>query len=217
MQIAILDYGLGNLLSLSRALSKLGQPNSIVTTLHSADLEDIVILPGVGAFPEAMSNLNRLGLSQQLRDRAASDGPILGICLGMQLLFESSTEGGSSTRGLSIIPGRVERIPDSEPPSTYRVPHVGWSKVKVNYSGQTSPTITPALDNTEFYFTHSFRATPKNPNTVIGEVDLGNMAFAVAVGLRNTIGFQFHPEKSGVNGMALLSAAIELFQKDGKS
>lgn len=209
MSVAIIDFGLGNLLSLSRALDSQGVSNRVVTRLSGVSLDEPIVLPGVGAFGRAMSNINSIGLAGQLRDRAKGGAVIIGICLGMQLLFDYSTEGGPRTQGLGIVPGYVDAIPAPSRVREYRLPHVGWHGVEAN------PTITPQswhsryLTGREFYFTHSYGAVPADNSSIIGSVKLGENSVTAAVQVGNILGFQFHPEKSSDQGLALLKFACE--------
>lgn len=211
MGVVIVDYGLGNLMSLQRALEKLEVTHCVVSEHRSWDSSDLVLLPGVGAFPKAMDNIDHLQLRTAIRERAADGGPLVGICLGMQLLFDSSTEGEARVAGLSVIPGHVEAIPPSPDPSSYRVPNVGWSVVRKGFHNSAESWLDPFIVGKEFYFTHSFRAIPHDARTILGEVSLGNSQIAAVVEKDNILGFQFHPEKSGENGLRLLRAIVRRF------
>ena len=192
----ILDYGMGNLRSVEKALEKVG-----VTAVRTADRErarnaDGVILPGVGAFPKAMERVRELGLDALVADRVSEGRPVLGICLGMQLLFDSSPEN-EGDRGIGLLPGSVAPLPANG----HKVPHMGWSPVRWE---RPSP-LTDGLDREEpFYFVHSFAPVPQRGEDVLGTAAYGER-FACAVERPPLYGAQFHPEKSSVAGLRLLS------------
>jgi glutamine amidotransferase len=188
--IAIADYGMGNRRSVEKALAHVGAA-SVITADHDAIRgADAVILPGVGAFPEAMRNLRRTGLDQVLRELTQ---PLLGICLGMQLLFESSTEHEGAT-GLGILPGTVTRL---ESP---RLPHIGWNLV----SFERASVLTEGLpDAAAFYHVHSFACRPSDPDDVVGVSEYGER-FVSVVERGNVMATQFHPEKSSRDGLRML-------------
>ena len=195
MRVTLLDFGVGNLHSLSKAISR-AQPGALL--VESRDVQravgsDVLVLPGVGAFSHAAALLEQdLPL---LRDAILRGLPTIGICLGMQLLFDESEEGHG--RGLGVIPGRVERL------RTPRVPHMGWSRV--------APKGEPELPlDAAFYFAHSFVCRPSNAACVIAEATIGETRIPAAVRQGSLVGFQFHPEKSSRNGLALLAAALKL-------
>ena len=188
--IAIADYGMGNRRSVEKALAHVGA-ESVVT----ADVSDAsaIILPGVGAFPEAMRNLERTGLGEALIERAAAGVPLLGICLGMQLLFESSSEH-EGAEGLGILPGTVTAL---ESP---RLPHIGWNLVTF----ERSSALTEGLgDAAAFYHVHSFACRPSDPVDVVGTSEYGER-FVSVVERGNVMAAQFHPEKSSLDGLRML-------------
>ncbi len=188
--IAIADYGMGNRRSVEKALAHVGA-ESVVT----ADVRDAsaIILPGVGAFPEAMRNLERTGLGEALIERAAAGVPLLGICLGMQLLFESSTEHEGAS-GLGILPGTVTVL---ESP---RLPHIGWNLV----SFERESALTEGLgEAAAFYHVHSFACRPSDASDVVGTSEYGER-FVSVVERGNVMAAQFHPEKSSLDGLRML-------------
>jgi glutamine amidotransferase len=191
--VALVDYGMGNRRSVEKALEHVG-----ATVARTADPEairaaDAVVVPGVGAFPEAMRRLNAAGLDEVIRERAEGGTPVLGICLGMQLLFERSAEH-EGARGLGLLPGEVTAL---EAP---KVPHIGWNRVAM----RRASGLTRGLgDATAFYHVHSFvcRASEQD---VVGEGEYGER-FASIVERENVAGVQFHPEKSSRDGLQLLA------------
>jgi glutamine amidotransferase len=195
MKIAILDYGMGNLRSVEKALEHVG-----ATAIVSADPAvvrdaDGVVLPGVGAFPRAMERIGEAGLDELIAERRGAGVPILGICLGLQLLFESSTELGGA-RGLGLLQGEVTEIEAGG----LKVPHIGWSPVR----WERESRLTAGIDSeTPFYFVHSFAPRP-GPGESLGSASHGER-FACAVERDNVFGVQFHPEKSSAAGLRLLA------------
>lgn len=193
--IVVVDYGAGNLNSVANALRFLGLRPLVSSDPAALDTADGVILPGVGAFADAMHRLSGLGLVDPIR-RIAGGGqvPLLGICLGMQLLAEHATEGGAC-EGLGLLPGRVELIPVNELP----LPHVGWNEVAWTGGSVLGAGIAPGA---HFYFDHSY-CFFGDDNQVVGRADYGG-PLAAAVEAGSIMGAQFHPEKSQVNGLRLI-------------
>jgi imidazole glycerol-phosphate synthase subunit HisH len=188
--IAIADYGMGNRRSVEKALAHVGA-ESVITADHDAIRgADAVILPGVGAFPEAMRNIEAAGLGDVLKGLTQ---PLLGICLGMQLLFESTTEHEGAP-GLGILPGEVTRLDGP------RLPHIGWNLV----SFERPSVLTEGLpDAAAFYHVHSYACRPADPQDVVGTAEYGER-FASVVERGNVMAVQFHPEKSSRDGLRLL-------------
>lgn len=191
--IGIVDYGAGNLMSVSNALNFLGLENKIVTSAALMDAADGIILPGVGAFPDAMQALEESGLTESLL-RAAQSKPFLGICLGMQMLFEESDEM-RVCKGLGLLPGRVERIQ-----TDLKLPQIGWNSL--NYH-RADPLMDGVDEGSYVYFVHTFMAYPSDPATLIASCDYNTQVTAL-VGRGQMYGAQFHPEKSGEVGMTIL-------------
>ncbi len=191
--IGIVDYGAGNLMSVSNALNFLGLENKIVTSAALMDAADGIILPGVGAFPDAMQALEESGLTESLL-RAAQSKPFLGICLGMQMLFEESDEM-RVCKGLGLLPGRVERIP-----TDLKLPQIGWNSLKYH---RADPLMDGVDEGSYVYFVHTFMAYPSDPATLIASCDYNTQVTAL-VGRGQMYGAQFHPEKSGEVGMTIL-------------
>ncbi|WP_338471824.1 imidazole glycerol phosphate synthase subunit HisH [Niallia sp. XMNu-256] len=198
--IGIVDYGMGNLFSVSEALKRLEVAFFISEDPDELAKADRLILPGVGAFKDAMVRLNDTGMTDFLHEYVATGKPLLGICLGMQLLFEESEEGGHS-KGLGLLPGHVVRFPGKvESGETYKVPHMGWNRVKWVHA---SP-ITKKTDEDYAYFVHSYFVKTDNPEILIGKADYYEEVPAV-VGRNSIYGMQFHPEKSSKLGVQLLT------------
>ena len=190
---AIVDYGVGNLKSVANALAYLGRESRIVSEAEELELADAVILPGVGAFPDAADKLRAAGLEKPLLDQVGRK-PILGICLGMQLLFERGEEV-RPCRGLGLIAGGVERIPTG-----LKLPHIGWNSL--HFPGN-SPLFAGLEEGTYVYFVHSFYGAAARPEQVSAVTDYG-VPVTAAVGSGLVFGTQFHPEKSGEVGLRIL-------------
>jgi imidazole glycerol-phosphate synthase subunit HisH len=194
-RICILDYGMGNLRSVEKALEHVGATARISSEASEVDAADGLILPGVGAFPRAMERIRERGLDEMIRQRRDAGAPILGICLGLQLLFESSDELGG-TEGLGLLPGAIGGIDATG----LKVPHIGWAPLRWERHSRLAegiPTETP------FYFVHSFRPSPR-PEDLLGSAEYGTR-FACAAERDNVFGVQFHPEKSSAAGLRLLA------------
>ena len=198
-EIAIVDYGVGNLKSVSNALRYLGLESVITKDAEILERADAVILPGVGAFPDAAEKLRGPGLDVVLQKQALKK-PLLGICLGMQLLFQYGTEVRES-EGLGFISGTVEQIQ-----TPFKLPHIGWNSLKFQ---NNSPLFTSLNDGVYVYFVHSFCGMADNPAQVIATTDYGPEIVA-AVQCGNVYGCQFHPEKSGETGLQILRNFADL-------
>ncbi|MEN1968454.1 imidazole glycerol phosphate synthase subunit HisH [Lentibacillus sp. N15] len=198
--IAIVDYGAGNIKSLQSALTKLNL-NAFLTSDHQTiTASDAIILPGVGAFKDAMAALDQLGLTSVLQAEAGKGKPILGICLGMQLLYEMSYEDGE-WEGLGLLKGRIQKIDPS-----VKVPHMGWNTLTHH---QEHPILQGIDDQTYMYFVHSYYADATGNDATISSCPYGGDISAI-VQSENIIGMQFHPEKSGPAGLKLLKNFGEL-------
>jgi glutamine amidotransferase len=194
-RIAILNYGMGNLRSVEKALEHVGVTATITAEPDQARAADGVILPGVGAFPRAMERVRGLGLDELIEERREAGVPILGICLGLQLLFGSTTELGGAT-GLGLLGGEVDGL-DAD---GLKVPHIGWSPVRWERQSRLAEGIET---ETPFYFVHSFAPRP-GADELLGSAAHG-ARFACAAQRDNVFGVQFHPEKSSAAGLRLLS------------
>ncbi len=196
VEIAVVDYGMGNRRSVEKALEHVG-----VRACVSADVERLrdaagLVVPGVGAFPRAIERMHALGLDELLRERVAAGTPVLGICLGMQLAFESSTELGGAS-GLGIVPGEVRALQ----PGALKLPHIGWNEVSFTKPGSRLSGTLPS--RCAFYHVHSYAPVPTSSADVLATADYG-APFVTAVEHGSFYGVQFHPEKSSAAGLRLL-------------
>ena len=194
--LAIVDYGMGNLRSVQKALERVGQAAEVTGDAERIATAPAVVLPGVGAFGACMQNLTRLGLVEPVRAAIAAGRPFLGICLGMQLLFDESEEFGP-VRGLGVLPGRVVRF---MPAPALKVPHMGWNSLRV---ARRVPQLAGIESGTSVYFVHSYYPVPADPGVIATTTTYGP-EFASSVAHENVFACQFHPEKSQRVGLRLL-------------
>jgi glutamine amidotransferase len=201
-RIAIIDYGMGNRRSVEKALAHVGA--DVLITRDHAELRaaDALVLPGVGAFPRGMRNLGEFGLDTVLKEQAQQQKPILGICLGMQLLFDSSAEQ-TLTRGLGLIAGVIAPLAADG----LRVPHIGWNDVRFERAGPLTEGLPEG--GTPFYHVHSYAARASDPDDIIATAEYGQR-FATIVRRGTVHGVQFHPEKSSRDGLQLLASFTAL-------
>lgn len=192
--LTIVDYGSGNLRSVQKAFEKLGTPAAITSDPAAVAAAERLVLPGVGAFGDAMRELTARGLIQPIVAHLQADRPFLGICMGLQLLFETGLEGGRQA-GLGVLPGQVVRF---DLPAGLKVPHMGWNAV--SWRGDRRP----AADGEHFYFVHAYHAQPTEASVVAATADYGG-PFCAAVRRGRLFATQFHPEKSQAAGLRLLS------------
>lgn len=197
MNAGIVDYRMGNLASVAKAVERVGGSPAVSEDAAALKRSDLLILPGVGNFAAGMANLRRDGLDGFLREWAAEGRPLIGICLGMQLLFERSEEG--DTEGLGVLPGKVVRLR-----GPVKVPHMGWNVIRV----RSSETLVP-FDGRRFYFVHSYVCVPSEEPAATTEY---GEEFAAAVETDGIAGVQFHPEKSASDGLALLGRVLDRFR-----
>jgi imidazole glycerol-phosphate synthase subunit HisH len=198
--IGIVDYGMGNLFSVSKALERLNVPYFISDVQDELLTADGLILPGVGAFKDAMNLLETTHLKETILTFAESGRPLLGICLGMQLLFEESKENGS-TKGLALLPGEVLHIPKVDRQgNAFKVPHMGWNLLRF----QKNSPILEGLTEGYVYFVHSYYVHEGSKDVIAASSDYAGVEIPAVVSRENIYGMQFHPEKSGDLGMKLL-------------
>jgi imidazole glycerol-phosphate synthase subunit HisH len=196
IRIAVVDYGMGNRRSVQKAFEHVGARAAITADHDVIRAADGVVVPGVGAFPRAMRNLNALGLHEVIRERVEDGTPLLGICLGMQLLLDTSSEH-ERTPGLGLIPGEVRRLETGG----LRVPHIGWNEVTFERESRLGAGL-PA-GGCPFYHVHSMAAHPLDPADVVGVTEYGER-FATMIARGSVYGVQFHPEKSSADGLRML-------------
>jgi len=194
-QVAIIDYGVGNLRSVEKAFGATGCAAVVSSDERVLYGADRLVLPGVGAFAACMNALTERGFDELVRERVAESIPLLGVCVGMQMLFEESEEFGT-TRGLGLLPGRVRRFSED-----LVVPHVGWNRIRQRVA---HPLFDGIEDAAFFYFVHSYYCEPAEDEVILGETDYG-LPYASVVARENLCGVQFHPEKSQAAGLRLLS------------
>ncbi len=193
--IAIIDYGVGNLRSVEKAFEATGVWAMVSSDDRVLRQADALVLPGVGAFGACMKALSQRGFDELVRERVAEGAPLLGVCVGMQMLFDESEEFGPS-RGLGFLRGRVRRFSDR-----VRVPHIGWNQVTIKRS---DPLLAGIEDGSFFYFVHSYYCETAHPDAVVGETDYDGAHLSI-VNSGNICGVQFHPEKSQTSGLRLLN------------
>jgi glutamine amidotransferase len=194
MAIAIIDYGVGNLRSVEKAFTSQGIPAVVTRDEKVLREADKLVLLGVGAFGYAMDSLRKLGFDRLVIDAAKAGKPVIGLCVGLQMMFDEGHEFGVH-QGLGLLPGRVVKFPDG-----VRVPHVGWNQVEFK---QTHPVFSDLPDQPFFYFVHSYYVETGDRSCVIGETEYESR-FASVCGRGNILGVQFHPEKSQTVGLKLL-------------
>jgi len=204
-KLIVVDYGAGNLRSVAIALARLGCDPLVTSEPRAVRSANALILPGVGAAADTMSNLAQRHLVEPIREYIASGRPFLGVCMGLQVLFSVSEEGGEH-RCLGILPGRVRRLPEG-----LKVPHMGWNSVRQRCR---HPIFDGIPDGAFFYFVHSYYAHPEDPSVVIGETDYG-VTFPAVVAKDNIVATQFHPEKSAQSGLRLYENFLHMTQASG--
>lgn len=201
--IAIIDYGMGNLRSVAKGFEKMGIDVRVTSDPQVVDDAPGIVLPGVGAFSDAMHNLIEMGMVEVIHRAVEKGKPFLGICLGLQLLFESSEEWRTS-EGLGVFPGRVRRLPPG-----LKIPHMGWNTITVE---NPCPLFTGMPDNAAFYFVHSYYVEPADPSLSACTTGYG-IEFTSVVARENVFGIQFHPEKSSALGLRILQKFGGLVEK----
>ena len=205
--LALIDYDAGNIRSVEQALAYLGEPSVITRDPAVLRAADKVILPGVGAFGDAMEKLRDFGLVEVIREIVEGGTPFLGICLGLQLLYESSEEA-PGVKGLGLLPGRIRRIPPGE---GRKIPHMGWNSLTLQNGGRLFCGVP---EGAYVYFVHSYYLEAQEPQTVKAVTEYG-VEIHAAVEKGNLFACQFHPEKSGGTGLRILQNFVELSGEEG--
>ena len=200
--IAIIDYGMGNLKSVYNALKKINCDCIITNNHDEIKKADKLILPGVGAFPDCMDNLKKSGLIDLIKEEVNNGKYLLGICLGMQVLFEKGYEG-EEKEGLGLIKGEIRKMVDPN----VKIPHIGWNNLEFN---RQDSMIDGLKDNAFVYYVHSYRAENYNEEDLVGYSEYGDLKIPGLVRHKNVIGAQFHPEKSGEIGLKILKNFKEM-------
>jgi glutamine amidotransferase len=206
-RVVIVDYGAGNLRSVARAIEHAGYTADVSEDPHALDDADAVVVPGVGVAADTMRNLDSRGFAEPLRDYIRADRPFLGVCMGYQVLFTATDEGGDHPC-LGLVDGRVRKLPSTNGGGTaLKIPHMGWNQVA--QSGD-HPAFAGIPDGSYFYFVHSYAPEPDDDSVVIGRTDYG-VTFASAIARNNLVATQFHPEKSGAAGLRLYKNFLETY------
>ena len=215
MKITVIDYGLSNLLSVQHAFAHFGAETLVTGKPEDVLAADALVLPGVGAFKDGMAGLEKLGLIEPICQKAAAGTPLLGICLGMQMLFDESEEFGLH-KGLGLIPGRVVKIPDTDADgSPQRVPHISWDPLypaggRTDFAGTALENVKPGE---ECYFIHSYEAKPAQEADRLADTVYGGRQVCAAAQRGSVLGCQFHPEKSGQVGLKIIAQYLKLAEK----
>lgn len=209
--VTVVDYGIGNLLSVARAFEHCGA--SVVLTADAAKIADAdyLILPGVGAFADGMAGLNERGLVDPIKEFVAKERPFLGICLGMQMMLDESEEFGANG-GLGLIPGKVVAIPAvGSDGAAHKIPHIGWNEICAPESISWEGTILKdTIPLSSFYFVHSFAAVPTQHDHRLADCYYNGQLIAAAIRTNNIYGCQFHPEKSSSDGLHIIKSFMSL-------
>mgnify|MGYP000844129760 FL=1 len=207
--ITIIDYGAGNILSVYRAFEHCGAKVNIVSKKSEIQSASFIVLPGDGSFSYASRKLKKLDFFHGLQSHVKKGNPLLGICCGMQFLLKSSEEFGNC-KGLSVIDGKVIKI-KKEKNERCKIPIIGWNKIKfIENKDKTLNKFKNVSDKKNFYFIHSYKAVPKNKKDILGYYEYGKQKINAIIGRNNVIGCQFHPEKSGQNGINLIKKFLLL-------
>ena len=199
-RVAVVDYGAGNLVSIEQALTQVGAAPVRATKAGDLDGADLLVVPGVGAAAPAMERLEAAGLVEPIRRWIDADRPFLGICLGLQLLFDGSDEDDAVTLG--VLPGRTRRLEDAP-----TLPHIGWNQVERR---RDHPAFAGVTDAADFYFVHSYAGAPEGADGAVLATTTHGRPFVSAVARGNLLGVQFHPERSGPDGLRLLANVVSL-------
>lgn len=207
-RVVVVDYGMGNLLSVQRGFQACDARVEISADPDSIRKAERLVLPGVGAFKDGMHELQKLSLCEAIHDFVHTERPLLGICLGMQMLLDESEEHGVNP-GLGLIAGRVEQIPRSgpQPNATRKIPHIGWSAIRSPHENTSwnSSVLQGLAEGEFFYFVHSYRAVPDDARDLLAVCEYEHIQISAVIAHDNVTGCQFHPEKSGEAGLGILS------------
>ena len=203
--IGLIDYGMGNLHSVAKALEKVGGKVELVKSTDDIANYERIVLPGVGAFRDCMHTLKETGMADAIKETVAKGTPFLGICLGMQVLMTRSYEFGIHA-GLNLIEGEVKAFPEDHVARGFKIPHMGWNDM-VLPDGQTHQVLG-GVKGEQVYYVHSYYCTPRNPEHLLAACSYGDYPFASVIGHDNVLGMQFHPEKSQHAGLSLLEGFI---------
>jgi imidazole glycerol-phosphate synthase subunit HisH len=208
-KVTIINYGMSNLLSISRAMEKIGTQVLVTESAEQIASADLLILPGVGAFYDGMHELKKRNIPEAIHHFLATGNPFLGICLGMQMMLGEGTEI-KATQGLNIIPGTVQPLPDKNQSGRMNtIPHIGWSELE--YQASSKKSILPQeIEQHYMYFVHSYYANPEIKEHTTASTPFSDMMFTSVVNKDNAWGTQFHPEKSGESGLKLLHRFIQI-------
>lgn len=204
--IALINYGMGNLHSVGKALEKAGGHVRLVDNPEGLADAERIVLPGVGAFRDCTAALAHTGLAEALVERIEGGTPYLGVCLGMQVLMDVSYEFGCH-EGFGLIPGCVKPFPESHPEQGFKIPHMGWNDVVLSSEQEPHPVLAPLIGN-QAYYVHSYVCIPSEQQHILAACSYGAYPFAAAIGYENIVGVQFHPEKSQRAGLNLLEAFV---------
>lgn len=210
-EVAVVDYGAGNLLSVARALEHAGATVRLVSEAHAILAAERLILPGVGAFADGMAGLHKCGLADAIKRWIPKERPLMGICLGMQMLLEFSEEFGYHA-GLGLLRGGVTPIPATSPAGVrHKIPHIGWNELlPANTSDWTGTILQRTSPGEAVYFVHSFEARPQEPIHRLADCDYDGLRLAAVISNGLVSGCQFHPEKSGPTGLRIIESFLAL-------
>ena len=203
--INIIDYGLCNIHSVKSAITKLGYKPNLINNIDGLSSDSKIILPGVGSFANGISRLENMGLIDSIKKHINNQGYFLGICLGMQMMFEKSSES-KNTDGLGIIKGEIDLIPNHYMNKTHKVPHIGWNKLTIDSNFSKSIV----KNDYNVYFVHSYMAKDVDSNNIIATCKYNNIEIPAIVKYKNSYGCQFHPEKSGETGLDILKSLLDI-------
>lgn len=207
VDVALVDYGMGNLHSVSKALEHAGARVRLVKDANDVRSCERLVLPGVGAFRDCIHTLNSTGMADAIRQHIKQGHPFLGICLGMQVLMDVSQEFGRH-RGMEVIPGAVKAFPEGLPAMGCKIPHMGWNDVLFSNEHDIHPVLAP-LRGQQVYYVHAYYCAAENPEHIQAACSYGSFPFAAAIGRDNIIAVQFHPEKSQRVGLEMLQEFIQ--------